>query len=169
MPTDPKPGFDGIFEIGVRWEPIAAQARLVWTLAATAIAAPFLLLAVVGLGVVGGLTGLIAGLVLSVMVLTLLRWLVVRRHRAWGYSVREDELVLRRGLWVRRLTIVPIGRLQFIDIRQGPLDRWLGVANVQLHTAAAASDAKVPMLLLDEAGRLRDDLIHLGAGRSGGT
>jgi hypothetical protein len=169
MPTDPKPGFNGVFEVGVDWKPIALQARLVWTLVATAIAAPVLILAVVGLGVAGGLPGLSAGLVLSVTALTLLRWFVVRRHRAWGYSVRQDELVLRRGVLIRRLTIVPIGRMQFIDIRQGPLDRLLGVANVQLHTAAAASDAKVPMLVLDEAGRLRDELIHLGAGRSGGT
>lgn len=169
MPTDLEPEPDGVFEIGVDWLPIATQARLVWTLAVTAIAAPVLILVVVVLAVAGGLAGLAVGVALSAVVLALLRWLVVRRHRAWGYTVREGELLLRRGLLVRRLTIVPIGRMQLIDVRQGPLDRWLGVANVQLHTAAAATDAAVPMLLLEDAGRLRDELIQLGAGRSGGT
>lgn len=169
MSPDRKAQFDAVFEIGVDWEPIAFQARLVWTLAAAAIAAPFLLFIIALLAVAGGLGGAVAGLTTSLAVLALLRWLVVRRHRSWGYSVREEELVLRRGLLVRRLTIVPIGRMQFIDIQQGPLDRWLGVANLQLHTAAAASDAKVPMLALADAGRLRDELTTRGAGRSGGT
>jgi membrane protein YdbS with pleckstrin-like domain len=169
MPADRKSNFHEMFEMGVVWEPIAPQARLVWTLAAVAVAAPVLIVLTVLLGVAGGVVGAVAGVTISFGVLAILRWLVVRRHRSWGYSVREEELVLRRGLVVRKLTIVPIGRMQFIDIQQGPLDRWLGVANVQLHTAAAASDAKVPMLTLDDAGRLRDELTTRGAGRSGGT
>ena len=159
-----------VFEIGVDWNPIAPQARpSLWTLTAVAVAAPFLVALVAVLAIAADVVGLIVGLVVVALVVGLLRWLVVRRHRSWGYGVRDDELLLRRGLLVRRLTIVPIGRLQFIDIHQGPLDRWLDVANLQLHTAAAASDAKVPMLSLADASRLRDELIERGAGRSGGT
>lgn len=169
MPTDRKPGFDAVFEIGVDWKPIAPQARLVWTLTAVAIAGPFLLAGTVVLSLAAHLAGLLAGLVVAVLTLVLLRWLVARRYLSWGYSVHEEVLLLRRGFLIRRLTIVPIGRMQFVDIQQGPLDRWLGVANLQLHTAAAATDAKVPLLSLDGAGRLRDQLIERGAGRSGGT
>ena len=169
MPSDQRPTFGAVFEVGIDWEPIASQARLVWTLAALVIAAPFLVLMTVVLAATGGAAGAVVGLAVTFVVVVMLRWLVVRRHRSWGYSVRDDEFVLRRGLLVRRLTIVPIGRMQFIDIQQGPLDRWLGVANLQLHTAAAASDAKVPMLALDVAARVRDELTTRGAGRSGGT
>jgi len=169
MTSDPKPTSDAVFDLGVEWKPIARQARLVWTLGATAIATPCLLFVVVVLSLGSGLAGFCAGLAISGAVLALVRWLVVRRHRSWGYNVSEEELLLRHGLLVRRLTIVPIGRMQFLDIRQGPLDRRLGVANLQLHTAAAASDARVPMLVLDDAAHLRDELIRRGAGRSGGT
>lgn len=170
VPSTGKRDLGALFDGGgVDWSPIAPEARVVWTLAAVGIAAPVLALLVVVLAVTGGLAGLVGGLALSALVLAVLRWLVVRRHRSWGYSVRDDELVLRRGLLVRRLTIVPIGRMQFIDIAQGPLDRWLGVTNLQLHTAAAASDAKVPMLSVDDAERLRAELTARGAGRSGGT
>lgn len=169
MASDPKQKVDTLFEIGAEWEPIAPQARLVWTLAAAAISAPFLLVAVGVSAAAAGPPGLVAGVVVWVAVLGVLRWLVGRRYWAWGYSVRDEDLVLRRGLLVRKLTIVPIGRMQFLDIEQGPLDRWLGVANLQLHTASVASDAKVPMLPLRGAEELRDELTRRGAGRSGGT
>jgi hypothetical protein len=158
-----------LFDVGVEYQPIAPQAQLVWTMAAVGIATPCLLVLVAVLAAeVGPAAGAI-GFVLSVAILALLRRLVVRRYRSWGYHIGDDELVLRRGLLLRRLTIVPIGRMQFVDIQQGPLDRLLGVANVQLHTAAAASDAKIPMLAMDVAGRVRDELTARGAGRSGGT
>lgn len=169
MPAAQKPTFDTVFDVGVAWTPIAPQARLVWTLGAAAFAVPVLLLVMLGLVIAGGFGGFIGGLVVSGAALAMLRSVVVRRHRSWGYALREDELALRRGVLVRRLTIVPIGRMQFIDIQQGPLDRWLGVANLQLHTAAAASDAKVPMLAVADAERLRQELTLRGAGRSGGT
>jgi len=169
MRTDPKPTSDPVFDVGVDWMPIAPQARLVWTLTAIAVATPVLLLAGVGLAVKVGAVGVAAGVAVSAAVLRVIWQIVERWHRSWGYSVHDDELLLRHGRIVRRLTIVPIGRMQFLDIEQGPLDRWLGVANLQLHTAAAASDAKVPMLSLEDAGRLRDELIECGAGRSGGT
>ena len=157
------------FGLGLEWRPIARQARLVWTLAGLAIAVPVLVLLVVGAAAAAGAAGLAVSVVVSAGVIALVRALVVRRHRSWGYGVRDDELVLRRGVLVRRLTIVPIGRMQFVDIQQGPLDRRFGVANLQLHTAAAATDAKIPMLSLDDAGALRRELMRRGAERSAGV
>lgn len=169
MPSLPERSFDAVFEAGVDWRPIAPQARLIWTIAAGLTVAPLLIFLVFVLAVGAGVLGLMIGVVGAGVLLALLRWLVVRRHRSWGYQVHEDELVVRRGVLFRKLTIVPIGRMQFIDIQQGPLDRRFGVANLQMHTAAAASDAKVAMLPIDAAGRLRDELTSRGAGRSGGT
>ena len=69
-----------------------------------------------------------------------------RRYRAWGYAEREDDLLVRRGVMIRRLTVVPYGRMQFVDVTAGPVDRLFGLATVQLHTAAAATDARIPGL-----------------------
>jgi membrane protein YdbS with pleckstrin-like domain len=107
---------------------------------------------------------LVAGLVL--LGLTLVA--VERRWRAWGYLEREDDLVVRRGVLVRRTSVVPYGRMQYVDVTAGPLDRRLGLATVTLHTAAAATDAYVPGLLADEAARLRDRLAALGEARQAG-
>jgi membrane protein YdbS with pleckstrin-like domain len=94
--------------------------------------------------------------------------LVGRRWLAWGYAERERDLMIRRGVLVRRLTIVPYGRMQFVDVRQGPLDRALGVSTVQLHTAAAATDARIPFVGELDAARLRDRLAQLGEAHAAG-
>jgi membrane protein YdbS with pleckstrin-like domain len=91
-----------------------------------------------------------------------------RAVRAWGYAERDQDLLVRHGLLIRRLSIVPYARMQFVDVTAGPLERAFGLATVQLHTAAAASDAKVPGLPPEEAARLRDRLTALGEDRAEG-
>ncbi len=48
---------------------------------------------------------------------------------------------------VQRLSVVPYGRMQFVEITTGPVERLFGLATVKLHTAAAASDARIPGLI----------------------
>ncbi|MGK5444990.1 PH domain-containing protein [Micromonospora sp. URMC 105] len=93
---------------------------------------------------------------------------IVRAVHAWGYAERENDLLVRHGLLVRRLSIVPYSRMQFVDVSAGPLERAFRLATVQLHTAAAASDARVPGLRPEEASRLRDRLTALGEDRAEG-
>ncbi len=99
--------------------------------------------------------------------LILLRF-VGRRYRSWGYAEREDDLLLRRGVLFARLSVVPYGRMQFIDVTAGPLERSFGLASVKLHTAAAATDARIPGLEREEAARLRDRLAELGEAQAAG-
>ena len=105
------------------------------------------------------LSGVLAGVMLVV---------VERQWAAWGYLEREDDLLVRRGVLVRRTSVVPYGRMQYVDVTAGPLDRRLGLATVRMHTAAAATDASVPGLLAAEATRLRDRLAALGEARQAG-
>lgn len=90
------------------------------------------------------------------------------RYRAWGYAEREDDLLVRRGVMVRKLSIVPYGRMQFVDVTAGPVDRMFKLATVQLHTASAATDARIPGLAVEEAHRLRDRLAALGEAQAAG-
>ena len=114
---------------------------------------------VVALGaVVWGLALLGAALVLGVLVEQALK----RRFSSWGYLERADDLLVRRGVLVSRLSVVPYGRMQFVDVTAGPLERSFGLATVRLHTAAAASDARIPGLERAEAARVRDQLAELG-------
>jgi hypothetical protein len=93
---------------------------------------------------------------------------VERRVRTWAYREREDDLLVRRGLLVSRLSVVPYGRMQFVDVTAGPVERRFGLVTVRLHTAAAASDARIPGLSEDSGVRLRDRLAALGEARASG-
>jgi membrane protein YdbS with pleckstrin-like domain len=94
--------------------------------------------------------------------------ITVRAVKAWGYAERDNDLLVRHGLVIRRLSIVPYARMQFVDVTAGPLERAFKLATVQLHTASAASDAKIPGLPPEEASRLRDRLTALGEDRAEG-
>jgi membrane protein YdbS with pleckstrin-like domain len=105
----------------------------------------------------------------AVVVLAVWRVIVtVRAVKAWGYAERDLDLLVRHGLLIRHLSIVPYARMQYVDVTAGPLERAFGLATVQLHTAAAASDARVPGLPPAEAARLRDRLTALGEDRAEG-
>jgi uncharacterized protein len=95
-------------------------------------------------------------------------WVVGRQARAVGYAEREDDLLVRRGIMFRTLVVVPYGRMQYVDVEAGPIDRWLGIARVQLHTAAPGTDAYIPGLAPEEAARLRDRLARRGEARLAG-
>jgi hypothetical protein len=58
--------------------------------------------------------------------------------------------------------------MQFIDVTAGPVERSFGLATVRLHTAAAATDARIPGLATEEAARLRDRLAALGEADAAG-
>jgi uncharacterized protein len=93
---------------------------------------------------------------------------VRRRVRAWAYCEREDDLLVRRGVLFSRLSVIPYGRMQFVDVTAGPVERSFGLATVRMHTAAAASDARIPGLSAEEAARLRDRLAELGEAKAAG-
>jgi len=129
------------------------------------------LLAVTGLAVIGALSGSGAayGFAIAALLAGAILWRFVgRRYRSWGYVEREDDLLIRRGVMFARLSVVPYGRMQFIDVTAGPLERAFGLATVRLHTAAAATDARIPGLERDEAARLRDTLAELGEAQAAG-
>jgi len=127
------------------------------------------LLATVLLAVLVGSPAAVAAAAVTLVLLGLALLSVERRWRAWGYAERADDLLVRRGVLVRRTSVVPYGRMQYVDVTAGPLDRRLGLAKVVLHTAAAASDAAIPGLPLAEAERLRDRLAALGEARQAGV
>jgi membrane protein YdbS with pleckstrin-like domain len=105
------------------------------------------------------------GLVVAALVADVL---LQRRVRSWAYCERAEDLLVRRGLMVQRLSLVPYGRMQFVDVSSGPLERAAGLATVRLHTAAASSDARIPGLPRADADRLRDQLSTLGGAQMAG-
>jgi len=91
-----------------------------------------------------------------------------RRVRAIGYRLRDDDLLFRRGLMFQRFVSVPYGRMQLVDINRGPLARAVGLSELKLVTAAAASNVTIPGLPEQDAEQLRDRLVELAESRRAG-
>jgi membrane protein YdbS with pleckstrin-like domain len=94
----------------------------------------------------------VAGLA-SVLIAPELRW---RRFR---YDVREEEIDLLRGVVTITRTLVPMQRVQHVDVQRGALERLLGFSSVVFHTAAGAN--RIPALRPAEATAVRDRIATL--------
>ncbi|MBO2451549.1 PH domain-containing protein [Actinomadura barringtoniae] len=116
----------------------------------------------------GGTIGAVLWLV-AVLLSVGLAWIVAELgYRALGYAERADDLIVMNGVFVKRLIVVPYGRMQFVDVTAGLLEQWMGIATVRMHTAAAATDAVIPGLPAAQAQQLRDRLAQKGEERSMG-
>lgn len=90
-------------------------------------------------------------------------WYPPRAYRAWGYRLDARVLETKHGIWFRVLTLLPLSRLQHVDLHRGPLERLFGLASLTLYTAGTHdSTVEIPGLNEAEAVRLRDHLIALG-------
>lgn len=107
-----------------------------------------------------------AGAVIVVTLVTLV--ILPRQARALGYMLREDDVVFRRGILWQRMVAVPYGRMQLVDITQGPLDRAFGVSQLKMVTAAATTGVQIPGLTQEAAEALRDTLIEVAETRRTG-
>jgi membrane protein YdbS with pleckstrin-like domain len=152
----------------VSWTPVSPKLATLRRLNAAIVLG---LLGVVALLVLGTTVGWLYGVLALVLVALGYVWawiLIGRNQRSWKYAEREDELLVSHGVMFRELVVVPYGRMQFVDVAAGPLERAFGMATVELHTATPATDAKIPGLHPDEAARLRDRLSALGQAQAWG-
>jgi hypothetical protein len=135
------------------------------------LAAVTIVVALVAGAIFAAALGSLASIISVVVVViagALASWFVRNRFRAWRYQERHEDLVVARGVLVRRLSVVPYGRMQFVEVTAGPVERLFKLSTVKLHTAAAASDARIPGLERDESTRLRDRLTQLGESKAAG-
>lgn len=153
---------------GEPWRPVSPKLVTLRRLILLISVGVFTLLAGIPMGWWLGGWGIAVVLALAAIALVWGWLLIPRNWRRWGYAEREDDLLVTRGVLFRELTAVPYGRMQFVDVGSGPLDRHYGLATVQLHTASPATDAKIPGLPAAEAARLRDRLSALGEARAAG-
>lgn len=91
-----------------------------------------------------------------------------RQARAIGYMLRADDIVFRKGILWQRMIAVPYGRMQLVDITQGPVDRGFGISQLKMVTAAATTGVQIPGLTQAAAEALRDTLIEVAETRRTG-
>ncbi|WP_395793553.1 PH domain-containing protein [Aquimonas sp.] len=95
------------------------------------------------------------------LLLQLLAWWYSRaRFSRTRFALDADGLLIQRGVFWCSETRVPRSRVQHTDINRGPIDRWLGLAELKVHTAGTRLAAvALPGLGEDQARRLRNALL----------
>jgi uncharacterized protein len=106
----------------------------------------------------------------GMLALAVVGWFVIvpRVASSWRYAERDEDLLVRRGRMFRRLTVVPYGRMQVIEVSANPVSTRLGIARVTLVTASAETDATIPGVPVDTAHALRDRLAAKGEASAAG-
>jgi len=89
--------------------------------------------------------------------------LVPLSYRKWSYAIRAKDVLIESGVIWRVRRSIPRLRVQHVDIKSGPLDRWMGVVQVDLHTAGSlGAVASIPGLAPAAAEELREALVGAG-------
>jgi membrane protein YdbS with pleckstrin-like domain len=164
---EPPGGADAIDPVPGEWRRVSPKYVVVDLLGVLVSAVLF----VVGTGVpwlITGLPGLVALPIGMIVLHGLLAAFTPRRVRAIGYQLRDDDLVLRKGIMFLRVVSVPYGRMQLVDLNRGPIARAFGLSELKLVTAAAASHITIPGLPDPDAEELRDRLVELAESRRAG-
>ncbi len=84
------------------------------------------------------------------------------RYRYWRWQVEPDRVLIERGVLWRSRSLIPRVRIQHVDTRSSPLQRWLGLSSLIIYTAGTrGADAEIPGLAAADAEALREELAQL--------
>lgn len=105
--------------------------------------------------------GLLTGAATALTLVFALLWPPLR-YAHWRWSVGPDRVVIRRGVVWRTHSLLPRVRIQHVDTRNSPLQRWLGLSSLIIYTAGTrGADVEIPGLAAEQAERLREQLAEL--------
>lgn len=93
---------------------------------------------------------------ISIIYILYIVWIPYIQWKRWRYSVDENEIHLKRGVIIKRETLIPLNRVQHVDTRQGPLLRWYNLSSVSISTAATTHE--IPNLDSEIALRVRSKI-----------
>ncbi|MCW2684715.1 MAG: uncharacterized protein JWP33_2628 [Blastococcus sp.] len=82
------------------------------------------------------------------------------QHRVYRWEVTDEAVFTRTGWLTRTWTLVPISRIQTVDVTRGVLQQLFGLSTVAVMTASSQGTVHVWHLETDVAQRVADDLAH---------
>jgi membrane protein YdbS with pleckstrin-like domain len=116
------------------------------------------------LGIVpsGGLGAPAAVLICGAIVagMALLAWFVHRAASVIRYAVRQHDVIVRSGVFWKKETVQPIKRIQHVEQHQGPIDKRVGLYQLNLFSAGTGHfTLRIPGLDAGAAARIKQFLL----------
>ena len=107
-----------------------------------------------------GLGGIvIAALVAAIIFgVTANRWLARKQAQALRYEIGDDNLQVRKGVFFRSATVIPLNQITHVKIDQGPMLRHLGLVAVRVETAGSDA-AEATLYGLRNAAQAKDAIL----------
>ena len=82
------------------------------------------------------------------------------KYRIYRWEVTGDAVYTSTGFLTRTWTLVPISRIQTVDVTRGVLQQLFGLSTVAVMTASSQGTVHVWHLEADVAQRVAEDLAH---------
>ena len=102
--------------------------------------------------------GVLSGGVLVAATLYCLAWPRLR-YQSWGFALRPEEIYMEHGVLKHVRTVVPLRRIQHVDVSQDLIEREFALGRLVVHTAGSrSSDVVIPGLPLPDAEEIRDKI-----------
>jgi len=92
------------------------------------------------------------------MVFVLFAYWVKLYYQSMWYELHDDEMRWKRGVWFRTTGIVPYNRITNLDLKQGPVMRWLRISTLSIQTAGYSGQAvpEIRIEAIEHAEELRE-------------
>lgn len=165
--VDPQVGRVELYESGgLAWQPVSEKLTVTRTITLVAWLVPLIIAALVVAVLVTEWLWVVAGVLGLVLVWGL--WLIRRQVSAMSYIELAEDLVIRKGRLFRQVSSIPFGRLQYVDVQSGPLERKYGMATLQIFTASPSTSATIPGLPIATAEGMRERLMARGEAQRAG-
>jgi membrane protein YdbS with pleckstrin-like domain len=138
---------------------LAPNARWVWRLGAGIVCGVALIAGMIAAGPLDGALAVLArvvplaALLVGVVIVPELRW------RRWRWDISPETIDIRHGTVTVRRTLIPMVRVQHVDTTSDLIEQWMGLASVEVHTAADSH--KIPLLTMHDAEQLREQIAEL--------
>lgn len=102
----------------------------------------------------------IASAINTLILLTYTFGFPILEYKQWSYRILDDRVELRYGIIVRKKVILPISKLQYIDVLQGPIYKIFALSSVKLNTAGILTHV-IPALTTAEAKEISQNLMNI--------
>lgn len=147
-PADPRYFKVKLITWGITWGLIFLPSLIPAVLLAASVATPLWLV----------ITPPLLVAVIALLILRILR----RQVQALGYLERDEDFVVRSGVLWRKQLVIPYGRMQYVEVNSGPLERRYGLCQLTLNTAGTGATAHVYGLPQTQGHELRERLVAAG-------
>jgi len=91
------------------------------------------------------------------------------KYRTLRYELDEEGITMRWGILFRREVSLAYARIQDIHLSSNVIERWFGLAKIQVQTASASAKAEMTIEGLRDYEALRDFLYTRMRGARDGT